>query len=372
MALLTLNRRQQGFSLVELMVAATIGLIILAAVAGLFTTTKTTYNTQDNLARLQENARFAVYYLTDDIRKAGYSGCLENIANVKNNLNTPAPFNFNVTIAMEGLDNTNPGQWHPSATLLTPAGIVPGTDAITLRLAETTGITITTYMPETSAILQVSSIAGLTNNSVIMVSNCEKGDIIQITNLDAAALTVQHAPGGAVAGDPTAPGNLTPHVLSSGYGPGPPPATVMRFTTRTYYIMNRANADGTVTPVLVRQDNGGGVQELIEGVENMQIIYGIDTDPISDGTPNVFVRANQVAGQIIVANGLTINPWTRVRSVRIALVLRTLGNNEQYVDNTPITITGFRDAGGVDEIHPAAGDRNQRRLFTFSVNPRNI
>ena len=376
MAVLTSMDRQRGFSLVELMVAVTIGLIILAAVSGIFVTSKTTYNTQDNLARLQENARFAIHYLADDVRKAGYSGCLESVVNTQINLNNPTAFNFNAKIALEGMDNTASGNWFPSSTVLTPTNLRPGTDAITMRSATSSGISITKYMPPTSAELNISAMpTGMfSDGDILMVSNCTNADIIQITNVQLSSLKLQHAPGVAVSGNPSIPGNQTPHELSSGYGSGPPPAQVMKFTSRIYYVMNRANPDGSTTPVLVRQDNGGALQELIEGVENMQIVYGIDTDPTADGAPNLYVRANQVSGLAITApDGQAIDPWTRVSTVQFGLVIRTLGNNEQYVDNAPLTITGFRDTSGTaDEVNPAAGDRNQRRLFTFSVNPRNL
>lgn len=78
---------QRGFSLVELMVAVTIGLIILAAVSGIFVTSKSTYNTTDSLARLQENARFAVHYLSRDIRMAGFAGCLDDLLSISSGLN---------------------------------------------------------------------------------------------------------------------------------------------------------------------------------------------------------------------------------------------------------------------------------------------
>jgi len=356
MAHLTQMKRQAGFSLVELMVAVTIGLIVLAAVSSLFVTSKTTYNTTDNLARLQENARFAMHFLMSDIRKAGHAGCLEDVTTVQNNLNSPAAFTYNANVPMEGMDNNSSGNWRPSNTVLTPANLRPGTDAITLRFAETSPITITQYMPPSSAIFQVTAgFTGVKVNDIIMVSDCSNADIIQVTAINTAAGTIQHNPGGA-----SVPGNAN-QPMSVGYGPGrngAPPASVMIFSTRSYFIINRP-ADGV--PVLVRQDNGGAVEELIEGVENMQITYGIDTT--GDGTPNTFLRADEVGA----------TSWNRVRSIRIALVLRTLGGNEQYVDNTPLTITGFRDnTGAADEVNPAGNDRNQRRLFVFSVNPRNL
>ena len=63
----------KGFSLVELMVAMAIGLFVVMVVGMLYVNSKTTYVAQDANSRLQENARFAVELLGNEIRTAGYS-----------------------------------------------------------------------------------------------------------------------------------------------------------------------------------------------------------------------------------------------------------------------------------------------------------
>ena len=63
---------QHGLSLVELMIAMTIGLFLLAAIGSVFLSSKQTYRTGDNLSRMQENGRFAVDWLGKEIRVAGY------------------------------------------------------------------------------------------------------------------------------------------------------------------------------------------------------------------------------------------------------------------------------------------------------------
>lgn len=60
--------RQQGFSLIELMIAITLGLLLMLGITTLFTNTNNTNRTQDALARMQENGRYAVTRLMDDIR----------------------------------------------------------------------------------------------------------------------------------------------------------------------------------------------------------------------------------------------------------------------------------------------------------------
>jgi type IV pilus assembly protein PilW len=68
----SIMRRQRGMSLVELMVAMTIGLVITVVIANLFLGTKQTYRTQDDLSRMQENLRFAFQVMGRVTRQAGY------------------------------------------------------------------------------------------------------------------------------------------------------------------------------------------------------------------------------------------------------------------------------------------------------------
>ena len=64
--------RQRGMSLIELMVALTIGLFLVLVIANVFIGSKQTYTNQDNLSRLQENGRFALALFGKMTREAGY------------------------------------------------------------------------------------------------------------------------------------------------------------------------------------------------------------------------------------------------------------------------------------------------------------
>ncbi len=81
---------QQGFSLVELMIALTISLVLMAGVGQIFLSTKATNTLQDGLGRLQENARLALDVLSINIGKAGFTTNLTGIdafnsANIQDN-----------------------------------------------------------------------------------------------------------------------------------------------------------------------------------------------------------------------------------------------------------------------------------------------
>ncbi|MCR4300973.1 MAG: prepilin-type N-terminal cleavage/methylation domain-containing protein, partial [Sulfuricaulis sp.] len=85
-------RTEGGFTIVELLVAVTIGLIILAGLSQLFATSRGTYKLDEGLSRMQETGRFAFEFISKDVRMAGYSGCLNKSITVKNNLNTPTDY----------------------------------------------------------------------------------------------------------------------------------------------------------------------------------------------------------------------------------------------------------------------------------------
>ncbi|MBV1911263.1 MAG: PilW family protein [Kangiellaceae bacterium] len=70
---LTLSaRKQSGFTIVELMIAGVLGIILTAGVIQLFVGSNRTYTLQDELANVQENGRFAMIFLENEIQKGGW------------------------------------------------------------------------------------------------------------------------------------------------------------------------------------------------------------------------------------------------------------------------------------------------------------
>ena len=82
-------------------------------------------------------------------------------------------------------------------------------------------------------------------------------------------------------------------------------------TTVTSVYSIQAGASGS--PALFRSVNGGTAEELVEGIEDLQILYGQDTD--NDDVPNYFVDA------------ATITDMAQAVSVRLTLIARTLESN---------------------------------------------
>ena len=70
----TIIQKQHGFSLIEIMIALVIALILMVAIGQVFLGNKQAYKTQEDLSRMQEDARFAIEAMSRSIRMAGYKG----------------------------------------------------------------------------------------------------------------------------------------------------------------------------------------------------------------------------------------------------------------------------------------------------------
>lgn len=308
--------RQLGMSLVEIMVALTISLLLLAGVVQIFTSSKQTYRNNEALARVQENGRFAIDLLGRDLRMGGFWGCAKVDADsFRNNLN-PAGSGYvdvkNVPVA----DGTEGGT----------------TDEITVRGARGTALSVQATLASLSADVTVPTNNGLNPDDWVVISDCYHADLFQITSGDPDGTGVlAHAMGssGSGGGSPVGPGNLT-NELSFRYDTT---ARVFRAVEARYFVAAGASGE----PALFRQFTGGAAQELVEGVETFDITFGEDTD--LDGAPNYFVSRSSIADP------------TRITAIRASLVLRSAETN----------------------VAPAAagGDRRIRHTFSTTVSLRN-
>jgi type IV pilus assembly protein PilW len=103
------------------------------------------------------------------------------------------------------------------------------------------------------------------------------------------------------------------------------------------------------------QGTMGAAQELVENVDSMQLIYGEDTT--ADGSADIYRLP------------AAITDWSRVVSVRLALLLRTPDESGPDTDTKIYSL--FGDAGGSDDFGPP-NDNRQRRQFTTTVQLRNL
>ena len=325
------NSQQHGVSLVELMIAMTLGLMMIGGTISIFSSSQRVYTTTETLSRLQENARFAFGMLTRDIRMAGYMGCASAYAPVTNTLNPLTPntkhaYNFDRRI--EGFEtHHNNANWAPAmdASIIDP---LEGRDVITLRTVSGGGAKVTNHAPG-SASIQITPSIDLDKKNIVMVSDCISSAIFQITN-DNPETNIVHNTGG------TEPGNATQN-LGKSYKDG----ELIKLSTMTYYI--RTGAGGY--PALWRKEGTDAAEEWVEGVEQMQITYGVDTDQDQDMMADQYVTADDVPEK---APG--VPDWARVVSVTINLLMATVSDkriasekeNDFTFNSQSVTLDNYR------------------------------
>jgi len=284
---------QQGVSLVELMVAMALSLVLLAGVVQIYVGSKQSFNVNDSLSRVQENARVAMDFLARDIRMADFWGCVTGATNLNNDVNGGG--SLDITLGgLSGSDN----------------GGLNGSDSIRLQGAYGSGIIIEApFMNTNAAALHVSADNGLSQSDIVMVSDCSSADIFQISNANPdTSGTVDHNTGNA-----TSPGNATGD-LSKVYAGD---AELYKVRSVTYSIQAGPNGE----PALFRNDGTNNL-ELVNGVENMQVFYGEDTS--NTQTADYYVPAGDVTDM------------ENVVSVKIVLLLRshldnvTTGGSQTY------------------------------------------
>ena len=370
---------QGGFTLVEVMVASTIGLIILVALGQLFVSSRATYTMEEGLSRTQESGRFAMEFLTQDIRMAGYMGChnpTNGAGTVQGNgagttcttsfCNMANPADDSTRVAAEGVrgytytgsGSNNLGDWSPSlpGAFFANGDVKAGTDVIVIQYAVSTNTHITGNTGPSNANIMIPSASALASQiqagDVLIISDCKSTDAFRVTsgsNSSGGNTTIAHASNE----------NMSSH-LPHEYGTD---AEILTLVSRVYYIATSATNQ---EPALMRKDlSSGGVisaaQELVQGIEDMRFIYGVDTDlPTPDGIANRYVLANRV----VDLNGPGTTTWDSVVSLRLGLLIRTPTTVDQQLDTNTYEVV---DGVSVDPID----DRRRRQVYRTTLKLRN-
>jgi type IV pilus assembly protein PilW len=313
---------QSGFTLVELLVALTISIVLIAGTLQVYVTNSQSYRSQQAAAQMMENGRTAIELLARSVRLGGYWKCVGwQTANLSNHL----PSN------QRGLFGTDGASGAPDSIqvlhALDETAVTVAANVTLTELDTEPDIPTVTPMPIT-----VSDGSGFTGNELIVINDCAKGDIFQLTAVNE---------------------NVLSHNCSScveSYGTN---SEVLEVEDSLYFIATNDKSQ----PSLYRSVNGGAAEELLEGVEDMQVFYGEDTD--SDGVANRYVTADVINAPC--ASGANPSCWLRATSVRISLLVRTLDTNVTVAPQT------YYFSGAA----VTASDGRLRRVFTTVVSLRN-
>lgn len=355
--------QERGLSLVELMIAIALGLVITLGVTQIYLSGSKTYRQTQGFAHAQETTRFIAAILKPEIRSAGSFGCLarmrrplENVVDNRLNGALPVPINESVRgwefvnsgpgdqIELEvAANNVQNGSWttgngDPLPNELTGLSIA-NSDIFIINALTPISSPLQPGNPQNGNSLNLENNSGLTAGSIVLATDgeCSLGELFQSTNnQNANAITM--------AGNNVAPGN-NGNNFNLNYDEN---TRVYEFVSTAYYVGIGTNGE----PALFRRRLTPlqNPQELVSGVESIQVVYGVDT--VNDDSIDAYVPADQV------------NNWTTVRSTRIAALARS---QDEVLDE--INTNSF-ELAGTEFVQANGGDRRARLVSVSTTTLR--
>ena len=372
-------RYQAGFSLIELMIAIALGLLIMAGMLMVFANSSATRSELDRTNRQIENGRYATELLRDDFQLAGFLGEID-MSSVgalpaampdpcSNTLvertdpagGTPGVIRLHVQGVNDVLSSYGtpaPGSPDNLSCLKDASGnflVKPGTDVVVVRRLKT-------------CFAGAAGCDALTNGMpYLQVSFCGKPTVPSTSGVKTHALALY----------PNAAEFV--HQLNAAVGVACTVSSPLRPYVIYVYFVGRDYVTGTNTilkdDILKRAEfigtGIGNVTSLVDGIENLQLEYGVDTLDAAasppDGNANVYLSATAI-------NAATPMPvpekWSNVVSAQIHLLAR----------NTEISPGWATDPGSQKtydlgpSIVPIADPRDgfRRHVYSTLVRIQNI
>lgn len=323
-----LRARAAGMTMVELMVAMVIGLFLIGAVISLFAASKRSYTETESFARLGENGRFALQAFTADLRLAGFfGGVLAGDVEPDDALTNPAGDCSNQGAAYD-VDN------YIFVARANAAGValgciddaVPNTDVVVIKSVRPRPLTDGDRYNRGDDDGTIDAPEGLNGQTTYVMANPAVGILF-----DGA----DPAPSIAIGGDV-------------------PQGEAWEYKFQIYYV--RA---GTV-PALARKVlrwNGGAMavttEDIVEGIENLRIMVGIDTD--TNREVDTYVDSTAAID------------WSGVESMQVYLLVRSIDRDPNFAD--PAVHARTFQLGNANVAVP--GDGFRRLVMQNSVSLRN-
>ena len=321
-------KQNAGFSLIEMLISVLLALFLLGGLISVVVLGSKTQNTHDSHARVQENARFAIELLLRDLRMTGYFGCAHDPAKIHDQLQNAAGTLLEVSAPLEGFDQDQ-SAWSPSGSTDKIEDIVAHSDAVTVRFANPSDQrSIAAAMTAADGGIPRPDGSDWRTGDVLVISDCDGADIFQVTSVNSDTLLANE--------------------LSRAFSAA---ADLTSLWAARYFI---APSTSNGLPTLKRQIlQGGGrttTEELAQGVENLQFMFG--EDPDRDGRPDVYRRAQEVTD------------WNRIVTVQVGLLLRSLAKHGIEKDTSVHQV--------LDHLFDDPDDlRVRRRVLHYTVALRN-
>ena len=352
-------RSAAGFSLVEIMVAMLVSLFLLAGVFQLYLGNQQTSRLGSGVGDLQQTGQFALDELAGNLRMAAFQGCADaNAVGVTANilaLNAPILPLPTDPGSIGGFEVAANGTWTGGAAPANWNGAVPRplSDVLQVQGGSRAVVNLASTMSSDSA--QVA-LAGNPDNIVagemVLIADCSAVNVFRVTSVT-GGLTLVHT-----TSDNSSASLSKPYVHT-----GLNAAQAARFNSWVYFVRDsgRNAADGSDIFSLFRLDTsrtGQTAQELVEGVEQLQVLYGERI-----GTQDIRYRA---APNVV--------NWGQVVAVKLALLVASRDPVLDVADATAgyaLLDQTAAKTGTSGATITYANDRRLRRVFSATVNIRN-
>lgn len=337
------HARSRGFNLPELMVALTLGLLLLAGYLAVLDRSRRLSGSNENLAQLQESARVALDALVLDAEHAGFFG-------LSGGGTTRLAHNGMPMLEGEALRQPEFDQRPPPAGGLPPGAHDCGTNfAIDLQLA-VQGSNASWPVSPDAADCDPTAVAGGTR----------AGSDALVIRRASLARTTPRAGRVQIYSRSDAHGLLT--LFADGLAPGPLDlaAEVRDLEVRSYYVANQSVGLATLPALRVKvlTESGGRAQfrdeEVMPGVEDLQVEFG-------------------VRGSGTESGGLTFVPpdfpGLRARhivAIRLWLRVRAPGMERDFLDSRELQYADVTFSPDITE------SRQRRLLLQRTVALRNV
>ena len=361
-------KNAKGVTLVELMIALALSSFLAIGVIQIYLDSRKTDDMGGALARIQETGRVALDIIVKDLRAMGHIGCLDPKNSAATDLIVAAKYSPLVDgdISKSGLRGYEVATGWADGTEFNDTDIesdaIPGSDVIAIQRVMSRGVRAVMGEGSNSMIKLESNDLGIEKDDLVLVANCSQGHMWRISNVsnDGAQVLLEHNDSANFAAE-----NNYDYSFDKEKGKGSS-AFVMKFMSLAYFVADtgRKNSAGDAVFALYRQrDNllndaasSFTVEEVLEGVDTLQILYG---ERLADDSIR-FVPADTTDIDML-----------SVESVRIGVLVSSTRNVQQAQDMQSYLLPGGEVSPAPSEglTHPV--DRRVRRAFATTVYLRN-
>lgn len=368
-----IERAAQGFTIVELMVAMVLALIIIAAVGALYVTSKQSFRVQDNASGIDETMRALEEDISREARKAGFFGCFRwkpKLAGPGNayalTAVTPLSFGnkFPIPMVSPGVPKLGPNYdvagGTASTTTVSPlqstVTIVPGSEFLSISYGQPLAY-LASKMSNGKAALQLNHTISLSGDAgkPLLVSNCDALTLLRASETGTRSL-IDHHPGNFE--------NLSLGDENWAYAKFDAGAVLMSLQSSVFFLGQKAGDPPTL--YLLSPDNQSGQAEpLAANVEQLNLLYGVDTGAAT----LTFMNAAAVAA---LEAAVAESGWLMVRAVKVGFVLRSDADSVSgTAANAGIKFTWNAATGNYDKTSTATDSRLRKaHVFTVAIRGR--